>query len=234
MIWTAFLLGFLGSFHCLGMCGPIALAVSAKDNAPFLKNKIIYNLGRTLTYSALGGLIGLVGFSFSLAGIQQWISILMGVLILLMAFFYKQSERWITRSGVFGSLHGLKSSLGRYLKKGGTQAFFASGLLNGLLPCGMVYIALIASLALQSPIEGALYMMFFGIGTIPMLIGVMLTGKMLSLPIRSKLTNAMPYVAMFIGILFIVRGLGLGIHYVSPKLPNFGDGKGTTEMTVCD
>jgi len=124
--------------------------------------------------------------------------------------------------------------LGRYLKKGGTQAFFASGLLNGLLPCGMVYIALIASLALQSPIEGALYMMFFGIGTIPMLIGVMLTGKMLSLPIRSKLTNAMPYVAMFIGILFIVRGLGLGIHYVSPKLPNFGDGKGTTEMTVCD
>jgi sulfite exporter TauE/SafE len=234
MIWTAFLLGFLGSFHCLGMCGPIALAVSAKDNAPFLKNKIIYNLGRTLTYSALGGVIGLVGFSFSLAGIQQWISILMGVLILLMAFFYKQSERWITRSGVFGSLHGLKSSLGRYLKKGGTQAFFASGLLNGLLPCGMVYIALIASLALQSPIEGALYMMFFGIGTIPMLIGVMLTGKMLSLPIRSKLTNAMPYVAMFIGILFIVRGLGLGIHYDSPKLPNFGDGKGTTEMTVCD
>jgi len=90
MIWTAFLLGFLGSFHCLGMCGPIALAVSAKDNAPFLKNKIIYNLGRTLTYSALGGVIGLVGFSFSLAGIQQWISILMGVLILLMAFFYKQ------------------------------------------------------------------------------------------------------------------------------------------------
>ncbi|WP_291777301.1 sulfite exporter TauE/SafE family protein [Cecembia sp.] len=234
MIWTAFLLGFLGSFHCLGMCGPIALAVSAKDNSPFLKNKIFYNLGRTLTYSAMGGLIGLVGFSFSLAGVQQWVSILMGVLILLMAFFYKQSERWITQSGVFGSLHRLKSSLGKYLKKGGTQAFFASGLLNGLLPCGMVYIALIASLALQSPLEGALYMMFFGLGTIPMLIGVMLTGKILSLPIRNKLTNAMPYVAMFIGILFIVRGLGLGIHYVSPKLPSFEDGKVSTEMTVCD
>lgn len=234
MIWTAFLFGFLGSFHCLGMCGPIALAVSAKDNSPFLKNKIVYNLGRTLTYSAMGGLIGLVGFSFSLAGVQQWVSILMGVVILLMAFFYKQSERWITQSGVFGSLHRLKSSLGKYLKKGGTQAFFASGILNGLLPCGMVYIALIASLALQSPLEGALYMMFFGLGTIPMLIGVMLTGKILSLPIRSKLTNALPYVAMFIGILFIVRGLGLGIHYVSPKLPSFVDGKASTEMTVCD
>ena len=86
MIWTAFLLGFLGSFHCLGMCGPIALAVSAKDNSRFLRNKIIYNLGRTVTYSILGALIGLIGFSLALAGIQQWISIGMGALILLMAF----------------------------------------------------------------------------------------------------------------------------------------------------
>lgn len=234
MIWTAFLLGFLGSFHCLGMCGPIALAVSAKDRSPFLKNKIIYNLGRTLTYALLGGLIGLVGFSFSLAGIQQWISILMGALILLMAFFYKQSERWITQSGLFGSLHQLKSSLGSHLKRGGSQAFFVSGFLNGLLPCGMVYIALIASLALQSPMQGALYMLFFGVGTIPMLIGVMLTGKIMSISLRNRLTKAMPYVAMFIGILFIVRGLGLGIHYISPKLPSFGDGKATTEMTICD
>ena len=233
MIWTAFLLGFLGSFHCLGMCGPIALAVSAKDNSRFLRNKIIYNLGRTVTYSILGALIGLVGFSLALAGIQQWISIAMGALILLMAFFYKSSERLITQSGLYGGVNKLKSSLGYFLKKGGTPAFFASGLLNGLLPCGMVYIALIASLALQSPLEGAMYMFFFGLGTTPMLVMVMISGKILSLSIRTKLTNALPYFAMFIGILFIVRGLGLGINYISPKLPVYSDGNLTSVISVC-
>ncbi|MCH7398924.1 sulfite exporter TauE/SafE family protein [Belliella sp. DSM 107340] len=233
MIWTAFLLGFLGSFHCLGMCGPIALAVSAKDNAPFLRNKIIYNLGRTLTYSVLGAVIGMIGFSLALAGIQQWVSIIMGVVILLMAFFYKRSEQIITQSGLFGAVYKLKSSLGYFLKKGGSTAFFASGLLNGLLPCGMVYIALIASLALQSPLLGAVYMFFFGLGTIPMLIGVMVSGKILSLKIRTKLTSVLPYFAMFIGILFIVRGLGLGIHYVSPKLQVFDYGSDQVEITMC-
>lgn len=233
MIWTAFLLGFLGSFHCLGMCGPIALAVSARDNSRFLRNKIIYNLGRTATYSMLGALIGLVGFSLALAGIQQWISIGMGALILLMAFFYKSSERFITQSGLYGGVNKLKSKLGYFLKKGGTPAFFASGLLNGLLPCGMVYIALIASLALQSPLDGAMYMFFFGLGTTPMLVMVMISGKILSLSIRTKLTNALPYFAMFIGILFIVRGMGLGINYISPKLPVYSKGNLTTEITVC-
>ncbi|UJP66868.1 sulfite exporter TauE/SafE family protein [Mongoliitalea daihaiensis] len=232
MIWTAFLLGFFGSFHCLGMCGPIALAVSAKDNSRFIANKIIYNLGRTLTYAALGAVIGLVGFSLALAGIQQWISIGMGVLILLMAFFYKRSERYITQSGLFGLVNQLKSKLGFFLKRGGTQAFFASGLLNGLLPCGMVYIALIASLALQSPWEGALYMFFFGIGTIPMLLAVMLSGKVLPLVWRERFVRSVPYFAMFIGILFIVRGLGVGNQW-SPKPPVVEVDGTVTEMTVC-
>ncbi|PRY86198.1 sulfite exporter TauE/SafE family protein [Mongoliibacter ruber] len=233
MLWTAFLLGFLGSFHCLGMCGPIALAVAAKDNSVFLKNKLVYNFGRTITYSTLGALIGMLGFSLALAGVQQWISILMGAVILLMAFFYKKSERIITQSGFFGSVHRLKSNLGKYLKRGGTSAFFFSGLLNGLLPCGMVYLALIASLALQSPLSGALYMLFFGLGTIPMLLVVMLSGKLISIQWRNRFTKALPYFAMFIGVLFIVRGLGLGIHYVSPKLQVFDYGSEQIEMTIC-
>ncbi|MCH7409218.1 sulfite exporter TauE/SafE family protein [Belliella sp. DSM 111904] len=233
MYLTAFILGFLGSFHCLGMCGPIALAISAKDNSPFLRNKIIYNLGRTLTYSVLGVLLGMIGFSLALAGIQQWISVLMGALILLMAFFYKSSERLITQSGLFGAVYKLKSSLGYFLKKGGSLAFFASGILNALLPCGMVYIALIASLATQSPIEGGFYMLSFGVGTIPMLIGVMVSGKIISSRIRTKLTNALPYFAMFIGVLFIIRGLGLGIHMLSPALHFVEQGSDQYEMTLC-
>lgn len=230
MLWTAFLLGFLGSFHCLGMCGPFALAVSAKDRSRYLKNKLIYNFGRTITYSGLGAGIGLLGFSLALAGIQQWISISMGILIVVMAFSYKRSERMVAQSGLFGAVGKLRQALGKYLKKGGTSAFFITGLLNGFLPCGMVYLALIASLAMQSPFYGAAYMFFFGMGTIPMLISVMVTQQMVASSIRNKLIKGMPYFAMFIGILFIVRGMGLGIHYLSPHLDT---SDAQTEITIC-
>ena len=234
MLWTAFLLGFLGSFHCLGMCGPIALAISAKDKNRYLKNKLTYNLGRTITYSILGGLIGLVGFSIALAGIQQWVSISMGVLIVIMAFFYKRSERIVAQSGLFGTVGRLRQLLGKYLKKGGTSAFFATGLLNGFLPCGMVYLALIASLAMQSIAYGAAYMFFFGIGTIPMLLSVMVSQHIVTASLRNKITKTLPYFAMFIGILFIVRGMGLGIHYLSPHLVAPSPDRGVVEMTLCE
>lgn len=234
MLWTAFLLGFLGSFHCLGMCGPIALAVSAKDKSRYLKNKLIYNLGRTITYSGLGAIIGFLGFSLALAGIQQWISISMGVLIIFLAFFYKRSERIVAQSGLFGAVGKLRQALSKYLKMGGTSAFFTTGMLNGFLPCGMVYLALVASLAMQSPVYGAAYMFFFGLGTIPMLVSVMVTQHMVAAAVRNKLTKGMPYFAMFIGILFIVRGMGLGIHNISPHLALPSPERGVTEMTLCE
>jgi uncharacterized protein len=218
MLWTAFILGAVGSFHCIGMCGPIAMALSARDHKKYWGNKLVYNLGRTLTYSLLGALIGLVGFSLALAGIQQWLSIVMGALILGMAFFYRRAEKLITRTRFFGGIHKLKASLGKYLKRRGTSAFFFSGMLNGLLPCGMVYIALVASLAMQGPVAGFLYMFFFGLGTIPSLMALMYSKEMLSINLRQRMNRFLPYFAMFIGVLFILRGLGLGIHYISPRL----------------
>nr|MBI1229577.1 sulfite exporter TauE/SafE family protein [Cytophagales bacterium] len=234
MIWTAFLLGFLGSFHCLGMCGPIALSLSAKDKSRYLKNKLVYNLGRTITYSVLGGMIGLVGFSLALAGIQQWISISMGIAIIVMAFFYKRSERMVTQSGLLGVVGKLRQQLGKYLTRGGTRAFFATGLLNGVLPCGMVYLALIASLAMQSPVLGAAYMFFFGVGTIPMLLTVMMTQQIVAASVRVKLTKAIPYFAMVVGILFIVRGMGLGVHYLSPHLVYQNPDTVELDITLCE
>lgn len=234
MIWTAFLLGFLGSFHCLGMCGPIALAISSQDNNRFLTNKIIYNLGRTVTYSLLGLVVGAIGLSLQLAGIQQWFSIVMGAIIILMAFFYKRSEKWVSGVGFSGLGRQVKKKLGKFLKMGGSKAFFAGGLINGLLPCGMVYIALLASLALQDPLTGGLYMFAFGIGTIPMMLVIMLSGKLFSLSVRKRFLRVMPYLAMFIGVLFILRGSGLGIHYVSPQLQHFVYGEQPSEMTVCE
>src|SRR5690606_26957427 len=93
MLWTAFLLGFLGSFHCVGMCGPIALAVSGHKASRYVYHKVLYNLGRSVTYALLGLIVGSLGFSLSLAGAQQWFSIAMGVLILVIALSYKRSDQ---------------------------------------------------------------------------------------------------------------------------------------------
>lgn len=234
MIGTGFLLGLLGSFHCLGMCGPIALAISTHDKQRFISNKIMYNLGRTLTYSLLGLIIGTIGFSLQMAGLQQGVSIVMGAIIIFLAFWYKKSEKYVAGAGFFGLGAVLKKNLGKFIRMGGKPAFFASGLINGLLPCGMVYMALLASLALQDPWAGAFYMFAFGLGTIPLMLVVMLSGKLFKVQIREKFLKGMPYLAMIIGILFILRGSGLGIQYVSPQLQHFVYGPQNTEMTLCE
>ncbi|NHE56147.1 sulfite exporter TauE/SafE family protein [Cyclobacterium plantarum] len=218
MLWTAFLWGFLGSFHCIGMCGPIALALAGKDRNKYLLNKLLYNSGRTLTYSLLGGLVGLLGFSLALAGIQQWLSILMGAVIIGMAFFYRKSEKWVSGSWLAAGMIRLKSRLGSSIKRGGPKAFFISGILNGFLPCGMVYMALLASLAMQGPVSGMVYMLFFGLGTIPVMVLLMLSKNIFSFGFRLKMNRLLPYFALFIGVLFVIRGMGWGIPFLSPAL----------------
>lgn len=233
MLWTAFLLGLLGSFHCVGMCGPIALAVSGHKTSRHIYHKVLYNLGRSITYALLGLIVGLLGFSLALAGVQQWFSIAMGVLILIIAFSYKKSDQILHVPFLSGMVNWIKRTLSKFLKAGGSWAFFATGLANGLLPCGMVYMALVAALALQSPALGATYMFFFGIGTIPLLLALMLSGTMLSIKFRQKVQKMIPYVGVLLGILFILRGLGLGLHGFSPELQLYDYGAEQIEITVC-
>lgn len=232
MLWTAFILGFLGSFHCVGMCGPIALAVGGSGSKSFFYNKILYNLGRSVTYAILGLIIGSIGFSLSMAGVQQGFSIAMGVLILIMALSYKKADQFLTIPALSGIVIWVKRQLNRFLKAGGPFAFFGTGLANGLLPCGMVYMALVAALAFQSPLLGATYMFFFGIGTIPMLLVLMYSGTLIPVGARQKFQKAIPYLGLLIGLLFIFRGLGLGMFF-SPDLQVFDYGSQQVEITMC-
>lgn len=233
MFWTALVLGFLGSFHCIGMCGPIALAVGGNKGQTFLWNKIIYNLGRSLTYAFLGLIIGSLGFSLSLAGVQQGISITMGVLVVLLSVSYKKADRFLTIPALSGIVTWVKSHLARNLKSGSKLAFFATGIVNGLLPCGMVYIALVVAMGMQSPLSGAAYMFFFGIGTIPMLLGLMVSGSLLPAMRRQQVQKAIPYLGILIGVLMVFRGLGLGIPGFSPELATFDYGTQQVEITMC-
>lgn len=232
MLWTAFLLGFLGSFHCVGMCGPIALAVGGKGNSSFLYHKVLYNIGRSITYAILGLIVGSLGFSLSLAGVQQGFSIAIGLLILILALSYKKADQFMTIPALSGIVIWVKSQLNRFLKAGGSFAFFATGLANGLLPCGMVYMALVAALGLQSPLLGATYMFFFGMGTIPLLLVLMYSGTFFSIHLRQKFQKAIPYIGVVIGVLFIFRGLGFGM-FLSPDLQVFDYGTKQIEITMC-
>lgn len=233
MLWTAFLLGFLGSFHCVGMCGPIALAVAGGKGKSFASNKILYNLGRSITYAILGLIVGSLGFSMSLAGIQQSFSILMGIMILILAISYKSNSQYSNIPGLSKLIASLKVHLGKFLKAGGKAGYFATGLANGLLPCGMVYMALVAAMALQDPWLGATYMFFFGLGTIPLLGVLMWSGNLIPVSYRQSFQQAIPYLGVLIGVLFIFRGLGLGLHGFSPDIQVFNYGAEQIEITMC-
>jgi sulfite exporter TauE/SafE len=214
---TAFLTGLLGSFHCAGMCGPIALAVPTigKSTAQQLLSKVMYNLGRIVTYAILGSLLGTFGLGLKLAGMQQSISIAAGILIVLVAIFSTQTiEKWI--GNPFSLVKG--NTISRLFQSPTLISVFTIGLLNGLLPCGFVYVGLIGSVATQHALEGALFMALFGLGTFPMMLGVGMVGQFLTAHARTSINKWVPVFAILIGCVFIARGLNLGIPYLSQKI----------------
>jgi sulfite exporter TauE/SafE len=229
-MFTAFAIGLLGSLHCAGMCGPIVLALPGnRVNYDFLWKRVLYNGGRIVTYAAIGLLFGLLGEGLALAGFQQIISIATGVLLLLMLLFpYIQRSVNTTPSAWGRWVARVKTMLGSRLKSGSARSLFSIGLLNGLLPCGLVYLALAGALTSGSAVHGALYMLVFGIGTMPMLLGVAYGGQVMSPRLRHKLSRALPAFVFILACLFIVRGLGLGIPFLSPTI-----GFGIDNAPIC-
>jgi sulfite exporter TauE/SafE len=214
---TAFLTGLLGSFHCAGMCGPIAFALpgNVKEGASFYFGRLLYNLGRMFSYATLGLFFGAFGLGLKLAGLQQSVSIGVGVIILLMVayqFFLKKGELFNLFS-MFSS-----SFIQKLFKSRNRFALFGIGVFNGFLPCGFVYIAILGASVTQDMFSGALFMLCFGLGTLPMMYGVSILGQFISSTIRQKLNRLSPFFAILIAVLFILRGLNLGIPYVSPAI----------------
>lgn len=213
-------LGFVGSFHCIGMCGPLALALPVQHlTAPQrLLAYIAYNMGRVATYSALGFLLGLVGGGFFAAGMQQIFSIVLGSVMLLIAILHlvykKQYQpRWWLRFN-----YRVQQWVAFFLKRRSSSGFFLMGMANGLLPCGMVYMAIATALVMGSAGTGALVMAGFGLATVPNMLLLALIGTSISIPIRSAIKRTTPYIMIAIACLLILRGMNLGIPYISPFL----------------
>ncbi len=220
MLYTALLFCLLSSFHCIGMCGPIALMLPLDRNnqAKKVTQIITYHLGRLIAYALIGFVFGMLGKGFLLAGLQQKTSILLGIAIILVVVIpEKVLANFNFSKPIFKMISVVKSALGTQFKNKSYQSLFTIGLLNGFLPCGMVYVALFGAVAMQSPTLGVLYMIMFGLGTIPLMSSLVYLKNFMTISLRNKIQKAIPYVAVFIGTLFILRGLGLDIPYISPS-----------------
>lgn len=218
---SALSLGLLGSFHCVGMCGPIALALPVHQLSFWgkLKGILLYNFGRIFTYALLGGLFGLLGKSFVIAGFQQMASITLGALILIMVLLPESVyAKFKITSQIYSYAGKLKNKLGILFKKNNLSSLFFIGTLNGLLPCGLVYLGIAGAIATGDSLSGALFMAVFGLGTIPAILALALFSSNIKVSFRNKINKAMPYFISVMAILLILRGMNLGIPYVSPQL----------------
>ena len=219
MLLSAFVLGLLGSFHCVGMCGPIAFMLPVDQTNSFKKVSqiTVYHVGRLLSYCIIGVVFGLVGKSLHLFGFQQQLSIAIGILMILVVLIpQKIFNKYNFSKPVYKVISKIKSALGSALKKKSMDTFLTIGLLNGFLPCGLVYMAVFAAIAGGTALNGGLYMIIFGLGTIPLMTSAIYFSHFLKGTVRQKIQKAIPVFVVIIGFLFILRGLGLGIPYLSP------------------
>ena len=218
MFLSAILFGLLGSFHCVGMCGPIAfmLPIDRQNNAKGFLQILSYHFGRLLSYSLIGLLFGFLGKGFYFFGFQQQLSIIVGLSMILVIIFPRFFSKVNLSKGISKLIFKVKNALGKELKNKRNDTFFTIGFLNGFLPCGLVYMAVFGALASTNAFSGSLYMFLFGLGTIPLMTSVVYLGNFTKGNFRKKIQKTIPIVVVLIGVLFVLRGLGLGIPYVSP------------------
>ncbi|MBT8321727.1 MAG: sulfite exporter TauE/SafE family protein [Eudoraea sp.] len=230
MILSALALGLMGSLHCVGMCGPIAFMLPVDHKKPVKKlgQVTIYHLGRLLAYGIIGLLFGFIGKGLYLFGIQQKLSIAIGALMIILVLLpYKYLSGLSIARPIYGIIGKIKGWLGESLKSKSPDTFLTIGFLNGFLPCGLVYMALLEAIASGDPATGALYMMVFGLGTVPLMTATVYFGSLVKGSLRQQIKKVIPVFIVIIGVLFILRGVGLGIPYISPKP---GMNMATTEM----
>lgn len=220
LLIAGLVLGITSNFHCLGMCGPIAMAipVNRKSTWTTLSGILQYNAGRILTYALLGAVVGSIGITVETLGFLQWVSIIAGIFMIIFAW-----RKWFSRifSGhfpTFGIQGFVSKSLGNVLAMQTPFKLTLLGMINGLLPCGMVYIGLMNALLAGNPLSSAYAMIAFGVGTIPAMFVVGFAANRISGSVRQKINKVVPFLLTFIGVLIVLRGMNLDIPYISPKV----------------
>ncbi len=230
ILFAGFILGLLSSLHCVGMCGPIALSLPVYSFHGWDRYIRIaaYHAGRIITYSTLGFLFGWFGRGLYVAGLQQWLSVISGLFILifiLQEYVFRKSVQPVVmqKFRAFAQV-----SMGVLLKGKLPYQLLLMGMINGLLPCGMVYIALAGTLSTGSVLSSMEFMAMYGVGTVPAMLALSIAGGFATADFRFYIRKATPYLMTLLAILLILRGLNLGIPYVSPILPT-----AQSEAVIC-
>jgi sulfite exporter TauE/SafE len=212
------------------MCGPLMLALPVRHMSKRLQILaiVLYNSGRVITYTLIGALLGLAGRSIYLAGFQRWLTIVLGIFMLVMAanYFYKQASvqpKWMQvihvriQQLMLRFLPSQPPPAGGELKNN-VSIYFLLGMANGLLPCGMVYLAIAGALTASTILHSVLFMFLFGVGTVPAMLALGVFGLRITMPVRQQMKSAMPYVVAAMAVILILRGLNLGIPFISPVI----------------
>ena len=216
------MMGIISSMHCVGMCGPliIAMPLEARNLFGRTKNGLLYHAGRITTYAVAGGVAGFLGFTFFAGVAQRHLSVIMGCLmlfyVLLVWLGKKTGNKWSSfANNLFWSFRQRFSRLKLFRNN---RSAFLFGLLNGLLPCGVVYLALSSSVATGSVSRGVLFMIFFGLGTTPALFSVGVAGASFRIKWKYLFQKTVPAMLSILALLLILRGMNLGVPFLSPQL----------------
>lgn len=212
MLITALIIGFAGSLHCLGMCSPLALAVTG-GGSTFTLNKLLYNAGRITSYGLLGAAVSMVGNVFFFSGFQGVLVVASGILLVLMGL---GGIQWIRIPFITPAMQKfsiwMKTIFGKFLRKKNHLSVTFLGVLNGFIPCGLTYMALAYCLTLNGPLEGFGFMLLFGAGTLPAMLGFTSAVQLVANRFRfsvKKFTSAMFIV---LGLLLIARAVLVDTH----------------------
>jgi sulfite exporter TauE/SafE len=218
----AFFIGLFGSVHCIGMCGPLAFAVPSFHTRWWLvvADKIIYNLGRVVSYSFLGLLFGLIGKQLWMYDMQQGVSVISGMLIIMAGLSRLYNIRLKDKKVLSVLLLPVNKMLNYALQH--KAGHFIVGVFNGFLPCGFVYLALVGAINTTTPIAAAQFMFWFGMGTFPLMLLATVSSGFMGPAVRRRINKGMPYLMVCLGIWFLVRGLNLNIPYLSPQKQSSG------------
>ncbi|NML22949.1 sulfite exporter TauE/SafE family protein [Pseudoflavitalea sp. G-6-1-2] len=220
LITAGGLLGLMSSAHCVGMCGPLAMALPIHHLSKPLQllSILLYHSGRILTYALLGLLFGIAGRTLHLAGLQQWFSIITGSIMLVIAVYFFMGRSKGYPAWVQAWFSPLQQLMGRVLRQTNTFSYLLLGMLNGLLPCGMVYLAVIGALSTTDTAHSVMFMTMFGIGTFPAMFLLSWFGIRISMDLRTQFRKLVPFVVAAMGVILILRGMNLGIPFISPVL----------------
>ncbi len=220
LIWAGFLLGLAGSAHCMGMCGPLVMALPSNhtDKSQLILTRTVYHTSRSFAYALMGFILGFIGFGFSLVGFQKYVSIVAGTVMLSFVLIPARYRSKILHGSFIKMPTRLKSIMQKLMKSDSLSSMTFLGFLNGLLPCGFVYLALAGAVGMGSPGHSSVFMFLFGLGTFPVMLVVSLLPGFQSVKLKQRLNTAFPYITASIAVLLILRGLGLGIPFLSPDV----------------